>query len=85
MPEGDQNDFVCKSRIIEYEIRPEARRIAKRASDVMTQTRLRQTNRKLRTILLKHFLKQSVFLKHTFETKTSPRFPLVLSEHADVV
>ena len=29
--------------------------------------------------------KQPVFLKHISETKTSPRFPLVLSEHADVV
>ena len=37
------------------------------------------------TISLKHFLKQPVFLKHISETKTSPRFPLILSEHADVV
>ena len=45
-----------------------------------------QTNKsKWRRISLKHFLKQPVFLKHISETKTSPRFPLVLSEHADVV
>ena len=47
--------------------------IAKRASDVMTP------------IFLKHFLKLTVFLKHIFETKTSPGSPLVLSEYADVV
>ena len=40
---------------------------------------------KWRTISLEHFLKQPVFLKHISETKTSPRFPLVLSEHADDV
>ena len=34
------------------------------------------------TIFLKHFLNQPVFLKHFFETKTSPIFPLFLSEHA---
>ena len=55
--------------------------IAKRASDVMTQT----NKPKWRTTFLKHFLKQPVVLKHFFETKTSPRFPLLLSEHADVV
>ena len=55
--------------------------IAKHASDVMTQT----NKPEWRTIFLKHFLKQPVFLKHVFETKSSPRFPLVLSEHADVV
>ena len=45
-----------------------------------------QTNKpEWRTIFLKHFLKQPVFLKHIFETKTLPRFPLVLSECADVV
>ena len=54
--------------------------IAKRANEVMTPTRP-----KWRTISLKHFLKQPVFLKHISETKTSPRFPVVLSEHADVV
>ena len=33
----------------------------------------------------KHFLKQPVFQKHIFDMKTLPRFPLVLSDHADVV
>ena len=33
----------------------------------------------------KHFLKQPELPKHFFETKTSPRFPLFLSEHAEVV
>ena len=55
--------------------------IAKRASDVITQT----NKPEWRTIFLKHFLKQPVFLKHIFETKTLLRFPLVLSDHADVV
>ena len=58
-----------------------AKSIAKRASDVMTQT----NKPEWRTIFLKHFLTQPVFLKHIFETKTLPRFPLVLSDHADVV
>ena len=45
-----------------------------------------QTNKpEWQTIFLKHFLKEPVFLKHIFETKTLPRFPLVLSDHADVV
>ena len=45
-----------------------------------------QTNKpEWRTIFLKHFLKQPVFLKHIFETKTLPSFPLVLSGHADDV
>ena len=49
-----------------------AKSIAKRASDVMTQT----NKPEWRTI----FLTLSIF-----ETKTLPRFPLVLSDHADVV
>ena len=45
-----------------------------------------QTNKpEWRTIFLKHFLKQPVFLKHIFQTKTLPRFPLVLSDRAGVV
>ena len=55
--------------------------IAKGAIDVMTQT----NKLEWRTIFLKHFLKQPVFLKQIFETKTLLRFPLVLSDHADVV
>ena len=42
-----------------------ARAIAKRASDVMTQT----NKPKWRTIFLKHFLKQPVFLKHILKRK----------------
>ena len=38
-----------------------------------------------RTIFLKQFVKQPVFLEHIFETKTLPRFPLVFSDRADVV
>ena len=53
-------------------------KMGKRASDVMTRTKLRQTNRK-------QFLKQPVFLEHIFETKTLSRFRLVLSDRADVV
>ena len=56
-------------------------KIAKRASDVMTQT----NKPEWRTIFPKKFLKQPVLLKHIFETKTLLRFPLVLSDHADVV
>ena len=37
------------------------------------------------SIFLKHFLKQPVFLKHSFETKTLPRFPLVFSDRTGVV
>ena len=60
---------------------PKEARIAKCASDAMTQT-----NKLVwQTIFLKHILKQPVFLKHFFETKTSLRFPLFLSEHTDVV
>ncbi len=47
--------------------------IAKRASIVTTQT-----NKMIwRTIFIKHFLKQPVFLKHTYKRKTSPE------QHAD--
>lgn len=46
--------------------------IAKRTSDVITQT----NKPEWQIIFLKHFLKQPVFLKHIFETKTLPRFPL---------
>ena len=38
-----------------------------------------------RTIFLKQFLKQPVFLEHIFETKNLPRFHLVLSDRADVI
>ena len=58
--------------------------IAKRASDVMTQTRLRQSNWN-DIDFPKHFLESSVVLKHVFEMKTLPRFPLSLSEHAHVL
>ena len=45
-----------------------------------------QTNKpEWQTIFLKHFLKQLMFQKQLFETKTLPRLPLFLSEHADVV
>ena len=45
-----------------------------------------QTNKpEWRPIFLKLFLKQPVFLDHIFETKTLPRFPLVLSDRADIV
>ena len=36
-------------------------------------------------IFLKHFIEEPVFLKHIFELKTLPRFPLVLSDHTGVV
>ena len=51
----------------------------------MTQTLDSDKQTQMADDSLKHFLKQPVFLKHISETKTSPRFPLVLSEHADVV
>ena len=57
--------------------------IAKRASHDSDKT---QTNKsEWRPIFLKQFLKQPVFLKHIFQTKTLPRFPLVLSDRAGVV
>ena len=44
-----------------------------------------QTNKpEWETIFLKHFLKQPVFLKHIFEPRNLPRFPLVLLDRAGV-
>ena len=57
--------------------------IAKCASHDPDKT---QTNKpEWQPIFLKQFLKQRVFLKHIFQTKTLPRFPLVLSDRAGVV
>ena len=72
-----KSDYICSVLVENIHVWT---RIAKRANDFMNQTRLRQTNPNGR-----HFLKQPMFLKHISETKTSSRFPLVLSEHADVV
>ena len=69
----ENGDASCKSQVCAL--------IAKRASDVMTQT----NKPEWRTIFLKHFIKQPVFQKHIFELKTLPRFPLVLSDRAGIV
>ncbi len=55
--------------------------IAKRASDVTTQT---DSDKQTEMVFLKHFPKQAMFLKHFHKTKTSPRFFPFLSEYADV-
>ena len=56
--------------------------IAKRASDVKTQTRLRQTNRNGGRFDAFFILSEMKRIKHFYEKKPSPTFPLFLSQRA---